>query len=172
MIVVRMFRWAIREILHVLPAFIFFCIAFNIINLTESFLFKRAGIVPFTFVYVTLSAVVIAKVLLVIDHLPIVNLFPNRPLIFTTLWKTIFYWAINLFVRLSIRFSPYLLQDGKFFSKIENFYSQMDWNLFVGVQSFYLMLFALFVFARELNQALGPGTIRRIFLGPRNSFEG
>jgi hypothetical protein len=164
----RFLLWLRDEILRVLPAFIFFAVAFNILNFSEASLLKRAGIPPFSVVYVTLCAAVIAKVLLVVDHLPILNLFPKWPLIYTTLWKMVVYWAINLLVRLAIRFSPFIFQGKTLASKFQAFIDQMDWGLFTTVQIFYLMLFALFVTCRELNQALGRGTIARIFFTYRS----
>ena len=126
----RFFRWVSKEILHVLPAFIFFFITFNIISMTESFILKKAGITPFTFIHVTLAALVIAKILIVIDHLPFVNLFPNKPLIYNVVWKTIFYWFITLCVCIAIRITPFLMSGQGLKRDFQDFLAKVDWVLF------------------------------------------
>lgn len=161
----KLLHWIKDQFLHVFPVFVFFLIMFSIINATEMFLFKRAGMTTFSFLYIAVTAAVIAKVILVIDNLPLVNLFPNKPLIFTTLWKTGIYWAINLCVRLAIRFTPFLFSGEGFPSQLNTFSKQMDWPLFKAIQVWYLMLFFLFVVSRELILAIGPVKVRKLFFG-------
>jgi hypothetical protein len=96
----RIFLWVKREILHVVPVFIFFAIAFTVIDLNERFLFQRAGMPAISFLEVILAAGVVAKVFLVIDHFRLVDLFKDKPLIHNVLWKTFFYWLILMAVRL------------------------------------------------------------------------
>lgn len=158
-------RWFKREFNRVFPVFLFFLIAFTLINLTERLLLERAGIAPFTLLQIALAAGVIAKVLLVIDHLPFIDLFPKQPLICNILWKTIFYWAILFLVRLCIRFVPFLREDDGFHREWADFVQKVDWGLFSTIQGYYLMLFFIFVTARELAFALGPLKLRKLFFG-------
>lgn len=67
-----------REFLHVLPIFLFFLVSFTLINWTESFLFRRSGITPFGFLEVAIAAALIAKIVLVVDHLPLTHLFRKK----------------------------------------------------------------------------------------------
>lgn len=160
-----MLKWIKNQFLHVLPVFIFFLIAFTIINLTETYLLKRAGLSTYSFFYLFLCALVISKIILVIDNLPFINLFHNKPLIYNTLWKTVIYWAITFCVRIIIRFSPFLGDHDGLQAEIENFREHFDWYLFYSVQAWYLMLFFLFVTARELTMIIGVKKMRQIFFG-------
>lgn len=161
----RFLKRIIQAILHVLPAFIFFFISFNLISITETFFLKKAGITPFTFIQVTLAAAVIAKILIVIDHLRFVDLFRNRPLIYGVLWKTLLYWFITLCVRIAIRITPFLMSGQGVQADFQAFINQVDWMLFASIQAWYLMLFFIYVTARELTLVIGPVKMRRIFFG-------
>ena len=57
------------------------------------------GIPSSMFVTVTVLAFLIAKVVLIVDHVPFVNRFPEKPLIYNVLWKTAFYQVATLEVR-------------------------------------------------------------------------
>src|SRR5476649_2899405 len=104
----RWLSWLRKEIHHVLPVFFFFLVFFTLINWIEAFLFKRDGFTPFGFLEVALAAALIAKIVLVVDHLRIINVFRRKPLACSIVWKTFVYWILLLMVRLSIRFVPFL----------------------------------------------------------------
>jgi hypothetical protein len=158
-------NWLKKEILHILPVFFFFLIAFNVINLTEHLMFQGIGYRPFSFWEIFLAAALVAKILLVLDHLPIIDIFPCRPLIFQVLWKTILYWIITLIVRLAIRLAPFIIDGGSLAQGWKAFDEQMNWGMFIGIGSYYLMLLFLYVTARELTFALGPHEMRKLFFG-------
>lgn len=161
----RFLLWCKKEFFHILPVFIFFLIAFNYINFTERFLLQRAGITPFTFIEILAAAAVIAKILLVIDNLPFAELFPKKPLIYNVVWKTFFYWVITICVRLSIHLLPYLFNHQSLATEFNNFYQQLNWHLFAAIQSWYLLLFFIFVTARELTFKIGSIRMRQLFFG-------
>ena len=155
-----------KEIFHVLPVFFFFIISFTIINWIEALLFERMGFTPYHFLEVAIAAALIAKIVLVVNQLPIVNLFRRQPLIYSICWKTILYWVILLFVRLSIRFVPFFVADENHFSEdIRRFFHQMDWNVFISIQAYYLMLLFIFVTFQEVAFKIGPRKMRRMFFG-------
>ncbi len=161
----RLIRWLRREIAHILPVFLFFLVTFSLINLTERFLFERAGLIPFSFTEVAVAAGVIAKVFLVIDHLPFVDLCSRKPLIYKIVWKTILYWWIVILVRMSVRFIPYLFGGDGWDGDVRAFIDHLDWRLFISVQSYYLMLLVIFVTSRELTSAIGEKKMKHIFFG-------
>ncbi|MBI3508327.1 MAG: hypothetical protein HY069_01640 [Chlamydiia bacterium] len=119
----------------------------------------------FTFWEIVVAAALIAKVLLVLDHLPWIDLFRKRPLIANVLWKTSLYWCVTFLIRLLIRFHPYLFSGERFLIRIVHFFNDMNWSYFVAVQSFYLMVYCIFVTARELIVQIGPKKLRKVFFG-------
>jgi hypothetical protein len=155
-----------REFFHILPIFLFFLVFFTLINWTEIFLFKQVGITPFGFLEIVIAAALIAKIVLVVDHLPLIHLFRTKPLAYNIIWKTAIYWVLLLVVRLAIRFIPYLFEtDTDFREDMNLFIDQLNWNLFISIQVYYLMLLFIFVTFQELTFKIGPAKMRRLFFG-------
>ena len=111
------------------------------INLSERLMLKEIHYEPFSFLEVFLSVVLIAKILLVIDHLPWIQLFSKYPLIYHVFWQTLLYWLVTVTVHLAIRFASFLLKDKSFHQAFQEFQDKMNWDVFWGVGCFYLMLF-------------------------------
>jgi hypothetical protein len=81
-------------------------------------------------------------------------------------WKTASYWVLLLIVRLCIRFVPFFFKADESFSEgWALFVSQLDWNLFISIQIYYLMLLFIFVTFQELTYKIGPAKMRRLFFG-------
>ncbi len=161
----KVFKWVTKEFLHIFPVFVFFFLAFVVINIVEDYLFKRAGIAPFSLLQIFVAAALIAKILLVVDHTGFINLFSKKPLIWTSLWKTFVYWGMTGIIRALIRLVPFIVRGQPLEFDLDNFIWQMDWHFFWAVQVVYLMLFFLFVTARELTEVIGFHKMRRLFFG-------
>ncbi len=160
-------RWAKQEFFHILPVFVFFFFAFNFIDGIEGLFLKTSGWGPFTFLEVLVAAGVIAKILLVVDHFSLLNLFSSRPLIYTVLWKTVFYEAITMAVRISIHLAPFLWMDKSLPRAYQDFVNAFDLTRFLAIQCLYLVLFFVFVAARELIEAIGASKVRKLFFGEK-----
>lgn len=161
----KVLLWIKKEVFHVFPVFVFFLVAFVAINVVEGYLFRRAGIAPVTFLQIVIAAALVAKILLVIDHLKLVNLFKNQPLIWTVLWKTLVYWVMTSWIRLLLRFFPFIVRGEPLEFDLDNFIWQMDWHFFGAVQVVYLLLFLQFVTGRELTEVIGVQKMRKLFFG-------
>jgi hypothetical protein len=125
----RFFRFIKNEAKSVAAVFFFFLISFIIINETESFLFKKAGIHPFTLIDLIVAAALVAKIFIVLDHLPVSKLFIEKPLIYHIIPKTVLYWLVAFLVRMSIRFFHYLILNIGLEVEWHDFYTSMNWNL-------------------------------------------
>src|SRR5713101_6745856 len=80
-----------HEFLQILPPTIFFFFAFNIIGITTVLILRGRGIQISSILTATVLALIVAKVILVADHLPFINKFPDKPLIYNIAWKTFIY---------------------------------------------------------------------------------
>jgi len=114
---------------------------------------------------VVVAAALVAKVFLIIDHLPFSLLVFKKPLIYLVIWKTILSWITTFLIRMSVRFFPYLFLKGGMIQNLEIFLAKIDWRFLFSVQIWYLMLLFLYVVARELGRVIGLAKVRRIFFG-------
>ncbi len=159
----RLIRWAVKEFLHIFPVFLFFLVAFTLINWTEAFLFQGAGVTAFSFLQVALAAALIAKIVLVVDHLPLIKRFHKEPLLYNILWKTAVYWIILLLIRLTMRVIS--LRESSFQADWLYFVYGPNWNVFISVQFYYLLLLFIFVTFQELTRKIGAKKMRKLFFG-------
>jgi hypothetical protein len=160
----RVIQWAKREFLHVLPAFIFFLAAFSLICFTERSLLKRGG-VQFSYWTIFIAAALVAKIVLVLDHLRFMKLFERKPLIWNVIWKTVVYAIAVFLLRFSIRLAPFLADRESWGAEFTQFLDTVDWAVFWAVQSWYYTLFFVFNLSREFVLVIGPEKTRRIFFG-------
>ncbi|MFZ4673620.1 MAG: hypothetical protein ACOYL1_04685 [Chlamydiia bacterium] len=155
-----------KEITHICPVFFFFLIFFTLINWIETLLFEKVGMEGFKFVQVALAAALIAKIVLILDHIPFIDRYKNYPLALPIAWKTFLYWIILFLVRLMIRFAPIFWDNSHHFeADFTQFFTSMEWNIFLSVQVYYLMLLFIYVSFRELVSKIGKKKILELFFG-------
>ncbi len=97
----RFTGWVKKEAAEAVLPMAFFFVSFQAIALSRALMLEQYGIVAAagSFIEVTIAAMVVAKVVLIADHLPFVNQFPDRPLIYNVLWKTLIYQVAAVLVR-------------------------------------------------------------------------
>lgn len=158
--------WLKNEFANLVPIFLYFFIFFLLISWIETYLFEEMGLSPFRFAQVFIAAALIAKIFIVIDHVPFVHMFNNMPLVYSVLWKTGLYWVLLFIVRLAIRGVPYFFhKEGNLEIGIHQFFQGLNWHLFVSIQVYYLMLIFNFVSIRELARKIGADKIKELFFG-------
>jgi len=147
--------WLKREIYRVFPAFLFFWGAFCLINFTQGLLLHSKGIAPYGFWQVFFAAAVVAKVIIVIDHLPFIEPFSKKPLIFNIVWKTVLYTAASYFVRVLFRMIPFVFETGSISEGYHQFIKAIHPTEFNAIQIWYAILFFGFVLSREFIKIIG-----------------
>ena len=80
-----------EEFLALLPPTIFFFVALHIVAFVSVLMLKGTGISPLSSMSVAVAALILGKAVLVADMLPMINRFPNKPLIYNVAWKTLVY---------------------------------------------------------------------------------
>jgi hypothetical protein len=145
----------LHEMRSVVPPTLFFLVAFNLLVLTVSLLARGEGGSVVNHAAASFAALVVGKAALVADHLPFFNRFPDKPLIWNTLWKAGLYWAVTLVFRLvekliSAATHGYGLSEG-----VAEELATFSWPRFWAVQMWLAILFVLYAFVRELVRALG-----------------
>jgi hypothetical protein len=90
--------WIAREFREVLPVAIFFLIGFHILVLTRSLMLREYGLHVTAAANATVGALLVAKVVLIADSLPVINRLPDKPLMYNVAWKTTIYVLAALVV--------------------------------------------------------------------------
>lgn len=142
---------------------IFFFVAFQLLAFTNVMMLKQYGIRVTVFVTATVTALVVAKVVLIADHLPFINRFPERPLIYNVAWKTVLYFAAALAVRYVEHLIHFFRKAGSLGAANRQLLEEVVWTRFWVVQMWLLVLLLVYCALRELVRALGRRRVYEMF---------
>jgi hypothetical protein len=156
-----------HELRELIPPFVFFFIAFHVIAITRALMLEEYDVHVWTFAAATLSALVVAKAVLLADYLPIVDRFPDRPLIYNVVWKTLIYTVGAMFLHYLEHLIKFWRQSGSLAEGNRQLLSEVVWPHFWAVQMWLVVLLFVYCSLREINRQLGPGRLRDMFFGAR-----
>src|SRR5438046_10580526 len=80
-----------NEFFELLPPTIFFFVALHIVAFVRVLMLKGTGLAPSSSISIAVAALILGKAVLIADMLPLINRFPNKPLIYNVAWKTVIY---------------------------------------------------------------------------------
>lgn len=164
----RVAAFLMKEFRELLPPTIFFIVGFNLIVLTTNLILSDYGAHFATFIIATVSALVVAKALLIANAMPVIRHFDRAPLIRPILFKTAFYWAAVFIVRLLEHWLRYRFgADYVFGGFVPHAAATFSWDRFVAVQLWILVLFLIYVTASEFNHLFGETELWHLLLTSR-----
>lgn len=151
------------ELRQLIPVILFFFVAFQLLALTKTMMLEQYGIRVSVFLTATVAALVVAKVVLIADHLPLINRFPEKPLVYNVIWKTAVYFVASLAVRYVEHLIDSWRHAANFAEANRRLFDEIVWPHFWGVQLWLLVLLLLYCAFRELARAVGRDRIIRLF---------
>lgn len=154
-----------HELLDLLPPTIFFLVAFHLITVTRALMLRQYGISVSTAAGATIGALVVAKVVLIADHLPFINRFPEKPLIYNVVWKTLIYVLGALVVHYLEHLIPLWWQDGSPVAAHHHLMTEVVWPHFWAIQILLVVLLFVYCAFREFVRAVGRRQVLAMFFG-------
>jgi hypothetical protein len=103
-----------KEFFELLPPTIFFFVALHIVAFVRVLMLKGTGISPSSSMSIAVAALILGKAVLIADMLPMINRFPNKPLIYNVAWKTLIYWLMATLIHYVERLIDFWRQTGGF----------------------------------------------------------
>jgi hypothetical protein len=155
-----------EEFFKILPPTIYFFVALHIVALIHVLMLKKTGIAPSSSVSIAVAALILGKAVLIADMLPMINRFPNKPLIYNVAWKTVIYWLISVAIHYVERLIEFWRQAGSFVAGNEKLLSEIIWPHFWAIQIILFVLIAAYCMVHELVRVIGKEKAMRIFFGP------
>jgi hypothetical protein len=144
-----------HELRELIPVTVFFFGTFQLLALTQALMLEQFGIRVSAFLTATVMALVVAKVVLIADHFPLVNRFSHKPLGYSVVWKTAIYFIASLVVRYIEHLIHFWRQTGTFAEANRRLFDEIVWPHFWGVQLWLLILLLVYCTFRELVRTLG-----------------
>src|SRR4051812_42095312 len=155
-----------EEFFKLLPPTIFFFVALHIVVFVRVLLLKKTGIAPSTSVSIAVAALTLGKAVLIADMLPMINRFPNKPLIYNVAWKTIIYLLISAVIHYLERLIDFWRHTGSFVAGNQKLLSEIIWPHFWAIQIILFVLISMYCTVHELVRVIGREKVLRIFFGP------
>lgn len=151
-----------HEIAAMLPSLVFFLIGFNLIAYTLGLALEPYGISYASAAKASIGALVIAKVVLIIDHLPFAGSFSERPLIRPILFRTVIYTAFTMLVHILEELIRDSIRAGNLSAGLEAWQTDLVWQHLLFVALWVLVLFLAFVTFDEIRRGYGLPTLPRM----------
>jgi hypothetical protein len=155
-----------EEFFKLLPPMIFFFVALHIVAFVHVLMLKRTGISPSSSISIAIAALILGKAVLIADMLPMINRFPNKPLIYNVAWKTVVYWLVSVAIHYVERLIEFWRQTGSFVAGNQKLLSEIVWPHFWAIQIILFVLIAAYCMVHELVRVIGKEKAMRIFFGP------
>src|SRR5213079_1671660 len=155
-----------KEFFELLPPTIFFFVALHIITFIRVLMLKGTGIAPSSSISIAVAALILGKAVLIADMLPLINRFPNKPLIYNIAWKTVIYLLLSAVIHYLERLIDFWRETGGFVAGNQKLLSEIIWPHFWAIQLILFVLIAMYCTMHELVRAIGREKVLRIFFGP------
>lgn len=160
-------KFIVEEIISIIPVVIFFIIAFNLIVLSEKLMITHNPPSYLTYTIATITALVVGKVVLIVNAFPFINLFPNKPLIYNISWKFLIYAFFILFFRLLDKYLHFYFMHDRNTVIYDHIKTIVSSTPFWAVQVWILMVFLIYIVASEYTRVLGEDKILTLLFGVR-----
>jgi hypothetical protein len=120
----------------------------------------------------TVAALLIAKVVLITDKFAFINRFPDKPLLYNVVWKTVIYAVAALLIHYLEHLVPIWWHIGDLGAAPRQLVSEIVWPHFWATQLWLIVLLFVYCALRELVRAIGPEQVHAMFLGHRAAQRG
>ena len=164
----KVFSFIKKEIRETLPAVIFFFVMFHLVAITQALLLKDYGITTAGAAVATAFALIVAKVILIVDKLPVTRVFQHRPAIYTIAWKTFIFGLITLLFRFIEETIPVAFKYRSVRGATVHFFQDLSWAHFWLIQLWLTVSLALFCTAAELMDECGAARVKKRLFGSKN----
>ena len=159
-----------EEFLAMIPPTVFFFFTLGLVAVVRMLMTKGTGIPISTPIQVAVGALILGKAVLIADMLPIINRFPEKPLAYNVVWKTVIYVVAALVIHYLERLVDFWKEAGGFVAGNERLLAQIVWPHFWAIQLWLIVLIFIYCSSRELVRAVGRKQVQMTFFGsPRAS---
>src|SRR5437773_10905813 len=154
-----------EEFFKLLPPTIYFFVALHIVAFVRVLMLKRTGLAPSSSISIAVAALILGKAVLIADMLPLINRFPNKPLIYNVAWKTLIYLLAATLIHYLERLIDFWRQTGGFVAGNQKLLAEIVWPHFWAIQIILVVLIVMYCTMHELVRVIGRDKVLAMFFG-------
>ena len=155
-----------EEIAALIPPTVFFFVALHVVALVRVLMVKGTGLPVASSAQIAVGALILGKAVLIADLLPVVNRYPDKPLVYNVAWKTAIYFLIALVLHYLERLVDYLREAGGLAAANEKMLAEVVWPHFWAIQIVLVVLIFNYCVMHELVRVIGARKVGEMFFGP------
>ena len=155
-----------EEFFAILPPTIFFFVALHLVTFIRVLIARGSHFQPLSTMSIAIASLILGKAVLIADMLPPINRYPNRPLVYNIVWKTVIYLLMATVIHYVERLIDFSRHAGGIVAGNEKLLAEMVWPHFWAVQIILFILILVYCTARELGRVIGREKMLRLFFGP------
>jgi hypothetical protein len=121
---------------------------------------------PLSTMSIAVASLILGKAVLIADMLPPINRYPNKPLAYNIIWKTVIYLFMASIIHYIERLIDFWRHAGSFIAGNEKLLTEMVWPHYWAVEIILFLLILMYCTMRELGRVMGKKKILRLFFGP------
>lgn len=162
----KLWKWLKKELIRLIPALIYFLITFNIIHYASGLMLEKGHQHSyFSYLSVNIFAILVAKVIMIADILPILNAFPKKPLAYNIIWKFIIYMVLILLLWILDTFVHNFYVSDNYMAAIDIIKIDVFSPIFFACYLWLGLVFLGYLTFSEITRALGRDKIMKMFFG-------
>jgi len=161
-----------EEFLAMLPPAIFFFVMLQLVALIRTLMLKGTGIAASTPLQITLSALLLGKAVLVADLLPVINRYPDKPLIYNIAWKTMIYLLVAMLLHYLEHLVDFWREAGSLVAGNKKLLAEIVWPHFWAIQILLVVLILMYCTMHEFARLLGRDRVLEMLFGTRPALRG
>jgi hypothetical protein len=154
-----------EEFRAVLPPTIFFFIMLNIVAVVRRLMLEGTGIAVSTPLQATVAALILGKAVLIADHLPMINRYPDKPLIYNVAWKTVIYVLVATLIHYLERLLEFWRQADGLAAANRKLFAETVWPHFFAIEILLVLLILMYNMMHELVRVIGRDKALEMFFG-------
>ena len=155
-----------EEFFAILPPTIFFFVALHLVTFIRVLIAKGSNFQPLSTMSIAIASLILGKAVLIADLLPPINRYPNKPLAYNIVWKTMIYLVMASIIHYLERLIDFSRQAGGIVAGNEKLLAEIVWPHYFAVEIVLFILILVYCTARELGRVIGKEKLLRLFFGP------
>jgi len=155
-----------EEFFAILPPTIFFFVALHIVTFIRVLIARGSHFQPLSTMSIAVASLILGKAVLIADMLPPINRYPDKPLAYNILWKTMIYLFMASVIHYVERLIDFSRQAGGLVVGNEKLLAEIVWPHYWAVEIVLFLLILVYCTMRELARVIGKEKLLRLFFGP------